>query len=93
MYCDSIATTATIATIAIKSNLLKERQNLWPNLVEVVGRNIRKGFKDIAIFEIGKAFNVGPDGNPVEDYRVSIALMNGTDNPLAELYQKTPALL
>ncbi len=63
------------------------RQNLWPNLVEVVGRNIRKGFKDIAIFEIGKAFNVGPDGNPVEDYRLSIALMNGTDNPLAELYQ------
>jgi len=62
------------------------RQSIWPNLVEVVGKNLRKGFKDIAIFEIGKAFNVGADGNPKEDYRVAIALSNGTDNPLAELY-------
>lgn len=63
------------------------RENIWPNLVEVVGKNLRKGFKDIAIFEIGKAFNVGPDGNPVEDYRLAIALTNGSDNPLLELYQ------
>ncbi|OGE44440.1 phenylalanine--tRNA ligase subunit beta [Candidatus Daviesbacteria bacterium RIFCSPLOWO2_01_FULL_39_12] len=63
------------------------RENLWPNLVEVVGKNIRKGYKDIGIFEIGKAFKIEPDGNPSESYRLSIALMNGTDNPLAKLYQ------
>ena len=63
------------------------RQNIWPNLLEVVNRNLRKGYKDIAIFEIGKVFNVGKDGNPVENYRLAIALCNGTDNPLEELYQ------
>lgn len=68
------------------------RQSIWPNLLEVTGRNMRKGFKDIAIFEIGKAFNVGPDGNPVEDYRLSIALMNGSDNPIAELFSLANSL-
>lgn len=62
------------------------RQSIWPNLVEAVGKNLRKAFKDIAIFEIGKAFNVGPDENPVEDYRLAIAFCNGGDNPLEELY-------
>lgn len=68
------------------------RQTIWPNLVEVVGKNIRKGYKDIGIFEIGKAFNPGPDGSPEENYRLAIALMNGTDNPLEELYQITKTL-
>ncbi|MBI2040369.1 phenylalanine--tRNA ligase subunit beta [Candidatus Microgenomates bacterium] len=68
------------------------RENLWPNLVEVVGRNLRKGYKDIGIFEIGKAFKIGPDRNPSENYRLAISLMNGTDNPLAELYQISQAL-
>lgn len=62
------------------------RQNLWPNLLEVLNRNLRKGFKDIAVFEIGKAFN-NINGQPSENYRLAIALINGTDNPLAELYQ------
>lgn len=60
------------------------RQNIWPNLVEVVGKNIRKGYKDVAVFEIGKAFE-NIDKNPQENYRLSIALMNGSDNPLKEL--------
>ncbi len=63
------------------------RSDLWPNLVEAIDKNIRKGFKDIAIFEIGKAFQMENDGKPVEDYRLSIALMNGSDNPLEELHQ------
>jgi len=63
------------------------RQSIWPNLVETVGKNMRKGYKDIGIFEVGKAFSVDPDGKPTEDYRLAIALCNGTDNPLAELYQ------
>ncbi len=62
------------------------RQNIWPNLVEVIDKNIRQGYKDIAIFEIGKAYFM--HGEEIkEQYRLSIALMNGTDNPLAELNQ------
>ncbi|QQG43293.1 MAG: phenylalanine--tRNA ligase subunit beta [Candidatus Daviesbacteria bacterium] len=63
------------------------RDKVWPSLVEVVGKNLRKGFKDIGIFEIGKAFGVGKDGNPKESYRLTIALCNNTDNPVAELHQ------
>lgn len=70
--------------ISSETEYLKEF--LWPNLVEVAGKNLRKGFKDIAVFEIGKAFNT-INGEPKEDYRLAIALMNGTDNPLEELYQ------
>lgn len=61
------------------------RMNLWPNLVEALGKNLRKGFKDIAIFEIGKAFQPNKEGEPQEEYRLSIALSNSTDNPIEEL--------
>lgn len=61
------------------------RQNIWPNLLEVIGRNLRKGYKDIGIFEIGKAFNIGSDGKPTENYRLAIALSNETNNPFEEL--------
>src|SRR3989338_7816332 len=57
------------------------RTFIWPNLIEVVAKNIRAGFKDIAIFEIGKVYSPGP----TESYRLSIALMNNTDNPIEEL--------
>lgn len=60
------------------------RMDLWPNLLEVVGKNIRQGFKDIAIFEIGKVYQ-NKAGMADENYRLSIALMNNTDNPLEEL--------
>ena len=61
------------------------RGDLWPNLLEVVGKNIRGGFKDIRIFEIGKAYFKDEKGNPKESERLSVALMNGTGNPLEEL--------
>ncbi len=67
------------------------RENLWPNLMEVVGRNLKKGYKDIAVFEIGKVFS-NMNGDPKEDYRLAIALMNGTDNPLEELYKIAQSL-
>lgn len=63
------------------------RTDLWPNLLEVLGKNIRQGYKDIACFEIGKVYYRKGDSLPAENYRLSIALTNGTDNPLAELYQ------
>lgn len=63
------------------------RQNIWPNLVETVGKNLRKGYNDIGIFEIGKSYNKSYDGKeiPKEQNVLSIALCNGSDNPLSEL--------
>ncbi len=60
------------------------RQSLWPNLLEVVEKNLRQGFKDTAIFEVGKVYSK-VDGLPGEKYHLAIALMNGSDNPMAEL--------
>lgn len=62
------------------------RENIWPNLVEVVAKNVKQGFKNIAIFEIGKTY-LQKEGLPKEPYRLAIALSNNSDNPLAELYQ------
>ncbi len=61
------------------------RQNIWPNLVEFVDKNIRQGFKDIAMFEIGKVYYPTKEGMPSESYRLSIALLNETNNPAQEL--------
>lgn len=63
------------------------RMELWPNLLEVVGKNIKKGIKDIGIFEIGKVYFRNEEGKPEEKYRLTIVLMNGSDNPIEELYQ------
>ncbi len=59
------------------------RDNLWPNLLEITAKNIKNGFKDIAIFEIGKAYQPPQK----ETYHLAIALVNGTDNPIQELNQ------
>lgn len=61
------------------------RQHLWTNLVEVIAKNLKYGFEDIAIFEIGKAYYPTQD-RPQENYRLCIVLQNGTDNPVQELY-------
>ena len=74
------------------------RNNLWPNLIEVVGKNLKQGFKDIAIFEIGKVYSPARNAStsvaggpkkgelPNENYHLAIALMNGSDNPVTELF-------
>jgi len=61
------------------------RKDLWPNLVEVVDKNIRQGFEDIAIFEIGKTYGLTQEGEVEEKNVLSLALMNKTDNPISEL--------
>ncbi|MBI2020555.1 phenylalanine--tRNA ligase subunit beta [Candidatus Daviesbacteria bacterium] len=63
------------------------RDWLIPNLVEVVGRNLRKGSHDVAIFEIGKVYLKKKSSLPDEKYSLAIALMNGSDNPIQELYK------
>lgn len=62
------------------------REDLWPNLLEVISKNSRQGYSDIAIFEIGKVYGQGKD-QPTEDYRLSLALYDCSDNPAPKLYQ------
>lgn len=61
------------------------RMNIWPNLIEVIAKNYKQGYKDIAVFEIGKIYEVSPAGQPQESYKLAVALLNGSSNPLAEL--------
>ncbi|MDD5415972.1 MAG: phenylalanine--tRNA ligase subunit beta [Candidatus Daviesbacteria bacterium] len=68
------------------------RDNLWPNLLEVAAKNIRNGIKDIAIFEVGKVYAPQKGDLPKETYRLAIALVNGTDNPIQELSQISQSL-
>lgn len=95
-FCSSAVLEALQLTEEGKSNLLRVanpissetefmRMDLWPNLVEMVGKNIKQGLKDIGIFEVGKLYFRNKDRQPEEKYRLAIALMNGSDNPLKEL--------
>jgi len=63
------------------------KTHLWPNLVETIAKNKKQGFEDIAVFEIGKTYQLTKSGEIQEEYKLSVALMNGTDNPTQELYQ------
>lgn len=60
------------------------RLNIWPNLTEAAVFN-NKSFSDVAIFEIGKTYSIGPDKNPLEKYVLAAALINESGNPLPEL--------
>lgn len=60
------------------------RMDIWPNLLETISKN--PTFDDIAIFEVGKTFKAQKDG-PEENFRLSIALKNGSDNPTLELVE------
>lgn len=62
------------------------RTDLWPNLLEVVARNIRNGIKNVAIFEIGKVYSQ-KNRLPQEKYRLAVALSGNLNNPMASLYQ------
>lgn len=63
------------------------RENNWANLVEALGKNIKRGLKDIAIFEIGKIYYFNEKKLTDEKFSLSIALMNGSENPLLELLE------
>lgn len=61
------------------------RNFIFPNLLEVVAKNLKQGFSDIAIFELGKIYDQIKGSRPKESYSLTLALTNQTDNPLAEL--------
>ena len=68
------------------------RTNGWSNLLEVVDNNLKYGFPDIAIFELGKTYQQDEDLGIQERYELSVALVNNTDNPISELSQIIKAL-
>ncbi|MDO8576907.1 MAG: phenylalanine--tRNA ligase subunit beta [Candidatus Daviesbacteria bacterium] len=60
------------------------RDNIWPNLLEKAAENL-KYFKEVAVFEIGKAYQTKPELK--EEYRLSILLADDSGDPTQELYQ------
>ncbi len=71
--------------ISSETEYLKETN--WPNLVEVIEKNSKQGFQDMAIFEVGKIYYHNQAGIVDEKFSLSVAIMNDTDNPIQELYQ------
>ncbi|MBI3486429.1 phenylalanine--tRNA ligase subunit beta [Candidatus Daviesbacteria bacterium] len=62
------------------------RQNLWPNLIEIISKNLKQGFLDLAIFELGKIYFIDEKQQIFENYSLAIALLNGGNNPTKELF-------
>ncbi|MBI2196702.1 phenylalanine--tRNA ligase subunit beta [Candidatus Daviesbacteria bacterium] len=60
------------------------RDEIWPNLLEKAAENL-KYFKEVAIFEVGKAYQAKPELK--EGYRLSILLSDDSGDPTPELYQ------
>lgn len=73
--------------ISVETEFL--RNYIFPNLIQVIEKNINQGFNDIAIFEIGKTYFLGDVNTsaPKEKYKLSILLMNDTNQPCNELVQ------
>ncbi len=67
------------------------RHNLWSNLIEKAGENL-KYFERVAIFEIGKTYEV-IGGKIHEEYRLAVLLVDGSNNPLSQLNQTIQAVL
>ncbi len=92
----SFYSTATLNNLeADRDNLIKianpmsketeyMRDLLWPNLLEKTVENL-KYREDVAIFEIGKVYHPQKWEMPEEEYHLSIALSDNTNNPTAQL--------
>ena len=62
----------------ISSELSDMRPSLLPNLIAAAGRNVARGFADLALFEVGQIYA----GDRPEDERVSAAgIRRGMDGP------------
>lgn len=61
------------------------RNSLTPNILEKIGDNL-KNFSQVAVFEVGKIYLI-KDNTPEEKYYLTAGLVDGSENPLASLYQ------
>lgn len=62
------------------------RNFLMPNITEAVAKNLKNGFEQVAIFEIGKTYKPKPNSMPDEAYKLSIALSNNNSENIKQLY-------
>lgn len=62
------------------------RSELWPNLLEKTADNLKQGFEEIAVFEIGKVYQPQKGELPKEEYKLSIALSDDSKNTTQKLY-------
>ena len=60
------------------------RNELWPNLVECVAKNLRNGYEEVAIFEINRVYIRGAE--PKEEYHLVLALSNDNPENIKQLY-------
>ncbi len=62
----------------ISSELSDMRPSLAPNLIAAVGRNVARGFADLALFEVGQIYQ----GDRAEDEHISVAgVRRGFNSP------------
>jgi phenylalanyl-tRNA synthetase beta chain len=62
----------------ISTELTDMRPSLLPNLVAAIGRNLARGFADLALFEVGQIYG----GDRPEDERVEVSgVRRGMDGP------------
>ena len=50
------------------------RDALLPQMAETIGLNVSRQVAEVAFFETGRVFRLGPDGLPAEDDRVAVGL-------------------
>jgi len=63
------------------------RQTVWANLAEVTAQNAKKGIKDIAVFELGKVYQLTQDLTINEYYSLAIAVMGEPETVLKQVHQ------
>ncbi len=62
------------------------RNNIWPNLLEVADKNLRQNIKDIAIFEVGKVFDLNGDVIK-ESWRLAILISDKSGTEILQIIQ------
>lgn len=69
------------------------RQTVWANLAEVTTQNAKKGIKDIAVFEVGKVYQLTQELTINEYYSLAIAVMGEPETVLKQLHQYVVKLI
>lgn len=62
------------------------RQTVWANLAEVCAKNLKQGIKDVAIFEVGKVYQLTKDLGINEYNSLAISLVGEGESAIKELH-------
>jgi len=63
------------------------RQTIWANLAEVSAKNLKQGVKDVAIFEVGKVYQLTQDLGINEYNSLAISVMGDGEVAIKQLHQ------